>query len=118
MYLGSGPNRTISHITEQSGIIDLYWSCHENIKDNFEINQHTVHHAAADMEADIIDLAKGLKIVRTETGTSHKVGKVTDQLVQGYGILQSSLKSGSLSTDIDTEDDPELVVNDYTDLVI
>ena len=70
------------------------------------------------MEADINDLAKGLKTIGTETGTSQKVGKVVDQLVQGYTILQYSLKSGSFSTDTDTGDDPELIVNDYTDLVI
>lgn len=107
VYSGSGPNKTIDHITEQSGIIELYRSCHENIEDNFEISSRTVRHAAANMEVDIVRLASELRYDDGGAGAYHGVVAVEDQLAEGYSLLQASLAKVLVSGLTDQDDSLE-----------
>lgn len=109
----------MEHIIDQSGIIELYRRCHENIEDNFEISQRTVQHTATDMDADILKMALDLTADGIHVGTSHKVGKVVDQLAQGCELL-SSKKSWLVSDAEDAEgvdEDVDAYEVEGTDLV-
>jgi len=89
VYSGKGPNHTISHVLAQSGIIELYRSCHENVEDNFNISQCTVKHADVIMDADITVLRDNIAQQRVHTFIAgREAAAVTDQLEHGIDLLQ------------------------------
>lgn len=50
IFAGTGPNRTVQHILEQSTLIDLFRACHNMIRDSYFIHTRTIHHTIPNME--------------------------------------------------------------------
>ena len=49
IYAGSGPNRTIDYICQQSPLIEVFRSCHVIVKSVFQLTHRTLKHTPPDM---------------------------------------------------------------------
>ena len=49
IYGGTGSNRTIEHIIQESPLIELYHDCHVTVENGFHIEHHTIWHTHPDM---------------------------------------------------------------------
>ena len=59
IYAGTGPNRTIEHIIQESPLIELYRDCHVTVENGFYLEHRTIGHTHPDM-------TKTLRKLRTE----------------------------------------------------
>lgn len=59
IYAGTGPNRTIEHIIQESPLIELYRDCHVTVENGFHLEHRTIRHTHPDM-------TKTLRKLRTE----------------------------------------------------
>jgi hypothetical protein len=49
IYAGSGPNRTIDYICQQSPLIEVFRSCHIIVESAFQLTHRTLKHTPPDM---------------------------------------------------------------------
>src|SRR5258705_8369584 len=49
IFCGTSSNQTLSHITNQSALIDIYQLVHINIDDNFGVTRRSTRHTPIDM---------------------------------------------------------------------
>ena len=59
-YAGSGPNKTIEHIVDQSGIIEIFHTTKEVATNNYWQTSRTVNHANPNIESTIAYIQKKL----------------------------------------------------------
>jgi hypothetical protein len=112
VYSGEGPNRTIKRILDQSGIIEIYRNCHENIENNFEISQRTVNHAKLNMDADIHAMRVALAATKAQEFTDkRKTEMVDDNYIRGYELL--GMKKGWLVSKGEEEEDADQELDGY-----
>ena len=53
LYAGSGPNRTIDYICQQSPLIEVFRSCHVIVELAFQLTHRTLKHTPPDMSMTI-----------------------------------------------------------------
>ena len=83
----------LSHITNQSALIDIYQLVHVNIDDNFSVTRQSTWHAPADMQNTLKMLQdKILSLNRHLHEPGEEVtGKVPNTLVKG--LLEYTVKA-------------------------
>ncbi|KAF8340421.1 uncharacterized protein EI90DRAFT_2906032 [Cantharellus anzutake] len=89
IFCGSGSNRTLTHIINQSSLIELYRSVHVNIADNFAVTRRSTRHTRANMTNTLKDLQEGIRahVCRTHTQYSAIAMGVPNMLVVGLTEL-------------------------------
>ncbi|KAH9071528.1 hypothetical protein EDB83DRAFT_2574710 [Lactarius deliciosus] len=53
IYAGSGPNRTMDYICQQSPLIEVFRNCHVIVESAFQLTHRTLKHTPPDMTATI-----------------------------------------------------------------
>ncbi|KAH9015957.1 hypothetical protein EDB83DRAFT_2232605, partial [Lactarius deliciosus] len=53
IYAGSGPNRTMDYICQQSPLIEVFRGCHVIVESAFQLTHRTLKHTPPDMTATI-----------------------------------------------------------------
>ncbi|KAF8961386.1 hypothetical protein BDZ97DRAFT_1905532 [Flammula alnicola] len=61
IYGGSGSNRTIDHIVEESILIELFRECHVTVENGFHLEHRTIRHGAPDMRKTLKKLGNHMK---------------------------------------------------------
>ena len=85
IFCGTSSNWTLSHITNQSALIDIYQLVHINIDDNFGVTRHSTQHTPTDMWntlKTLQDKILSLNCYLHEPGSEVR-GKVPNMLVKG-----------------------------------
>ncbi|KAM6504002.1 hypothetical protein JOM56_000945 [Amanita muscaria] len=90
IYGGTGSNRTIEHIMQESPLIELYRDCHLTVENGFHLEHCTIRHTHP-------DVTKTLWKLRTEimrhTANSFKAGRrskmcIPDQIAVAMDMMQ------------------------------
>ena len=76
IYAGSGPNRTIDYICQQSPLIEVFRNCHVIVESAFQLTHRTLKHTPPDMTATI----ERLRVHMQTTGCSEfRKGRVVER---------------------------------------
>jgi len=111
IYAGTGPNRTIEHIIQESLLIELYRDCHVTVENGFYLEHRTIQHTHPDM-------TKTLRKLRTEIeqNTPHcfTLGRRTklsipDQIAAAMNTMQNikdpaANDNNEVAADIEADD--------------
>ncbi len=99
IFCDASSNRNLTHIINQSSLIEIYWSVHININDNFAVTWRSAHHAPADLENTL----KGLQEeIQRQNCHSYIPGSVVSAKVPNIlmkGITEFSLLKGGQVND-------------------
>jgi hypothetical protein len=90
IYSGTGPNRTIDHIINESPLIEVYRNCHVTIENAFHLSQRTIRHAPPNMTKTIQKLIHRMIASSPHRFTAGWTARycIDDKLADGVVLLQ------------------------------
>ncbi|KAF8314839.1 uncharacterized protein EI90DRAFT_2947721 [Cantharellus anzutake] len=85
IFCGKGSNQTLTHIINQSSLIDTYCSVHTNIEKNFTVTPNSTRHAPTNMANTLQELCKKIRSYHCHSLVpgSHVEAEVPDILNDG-----------------------------------
>ena len=85
IFCGKGSNRTLTHIINQSSLIDTYHMVHTNIEKNFAIPPSSTQHAPTNMANTLQELHKRIRIYHCHHSSpgSHVEAEVQNAFKEG-----------------------------------
>lgn len=81
IFAGSGPNRTIDHICQQSPLIEVFRSCHVIVESAFQLTHRTLKHTPPDMSTTIERLRLHMQ---STSCCEFRKGRVVEREVMDY----------------------------------
>jgi hypothetical protein len=84
VYAGSGKARTLPLVIKQSPLIEIFWSIHVLIQDNFHMLHRSVCHAPPDLTTTIKVLCNGLK--KYQAHKSDSARQATVKLIHHFQV--------------------------------
>ena len=91
IHAGSGPNRTIDYICQQSPLIETFRSCHVIVESAFQLTHRTLKHTPPDMSTTIERLRlhmQSTSCCKFEKGRAVE-REVMDYIVKGMQAVQA-----------------------------
>ncbi|PPQ97757.1 hypothetical protein CVT26_001805 [Gymnopilus dilepis] len=94
IYGGSGSNRTIDRIVEESVLIELFRECHVTVENGFHLMHRTIRHAPANMVKTLRKLSERIEANSPHVFTRGRAADyiVPDQVAAGIAEIQTTGK--------------------------
>jgi hypothetical protein len=90
IYAGTGPNRTIEHIIQESTLIELYRDCHVTVENGFYLEHRTIRHTHPDMTKTLRKLRTAIERSAPHHFTKGRRTKLSipDQIAAAMNTMQ------------------------------
>ncbi|KAF5324267.1 hypothetical protein D9619_011146 [Psilocybe cf. subviscida] len=120
IYGGSGSNRTIDRIIEESILIEHFRTCHITVENGFHLQHRTIHHAKPDMTRTLEQLGRHFDEVSPHLFNLERklerVHAVPDQVEEGINsILETGVLQDTSTVEAGTHEQPEVEADDLAD---
>ena len=101
IFAGTGPNRTIKHIIQESPLIELYQDYHVTIENGFHLEHCTIRHKHPDMMKTLQRLCTGIEQSLAHSFTAGHRAKmvIPDQIAAAMNTMQKKKKATANNDD-------------------